>query len=459
METRVTAPAYPVPAAIVITIVCLLNPVHDTDLFWQVSFGERILANRGPLFTEPFYPDAIGRPIVPIYGLAQVGDAIVVRIGGFELLKLLDALIWATAFTMPAWVAGRRFGVSGTLAALWGFFPASTFTMLRPQSFALLGAGLLVALLLSRVSNRGRLILGLAVMVLWQNAHPSVLIAAFILLPFVVIGWWRRMAPVAETLLLLMVPVAMIATPAGTDVLTLMTINTDRVALFGVNEWMPIFHPSNRGVITRTVIGLMLNVLLIVSVVVRFPTFGVRIQNHALIFGGMALGFLLMTVLSHRIVLFFGVISVPLAMLIPRRPPRPAGRMGWPLLALVVVIVSWIGLKTRRLPLWNSWFPVDAALALKAHQPNGPVFVTTEWGGLVSYHGMSPLMDGRYFARTHEECERYLAIIRGEAPIDSGAVACFLTPDYETLKQRMDVDPAWRVLFRDDHAIVYVRRN
>ncbi len=458
METRVTAPAYPVPAAIAIAIVCLLNPVHDTDLFWQVSFGERLLAQRGPVFAEPFYPDAIGRPIVPIYGLAQVMDAAVVRMGGFESLKLLDALIWAAAFTMPAWVAGRRFGQTGNLAALWGFFPASTFTMLRPQSLALLGAGLLVALLLSRCSIRRKLILGLLIMVVWQNAHPSVVMAAFILLPFVVIGWWRRMAPVAETLLLLLVPVAMIATPAGTDVLSLMKINADRVALFGISEWMPVYHASNRGVITRTVIGLALQLLLIVSCVVRFPAFDVRIQNHALIFVGMALGFLLMTILSHRIVLFFGVISVPLAMLIPHPPPRPAGRMGWPLLAMVVV-VSWFGLKTGRLPLMNDWFPLEAARALKAHQPAGPVFVTTEWGGLVSYHGMSPLMDGRYFARTHGECERYLATIRGEEPIDPAAVACFLTPDYKTLNRRMDVDPAWRVLYRDDNATVYVRRN
>jgi hypothetical protein len=125
----------------------------------------------------------------------------------------------------------------------------------------------------------------------------------------------------------------------------------------------------------------------------------------------------------------------------------------------MVVVVSWFGLKTGRLPLMNDWFPLEAARALKAHQPAGPVFVTTEWGGLVSYHGMSPLMDGRYFARTHGECERYLATIRGEEPIDPAAVACFLTPDYKTLNRRMDVDPAWRVLYRDDNATVYVRRN
>jgi hypothetical protein len=455
-------PGFPVVAAIVIATVCLLNPVHDTDLFWQVTFGERIVVSGGPIHTEPFYPDAIGRPIIPIYWLAQVYDALIVRVGGFELLTLLDTVVWAMAFTIPAWQAGRHFGRPCGLAAVVGFFTASAFYMLRPQSFAMLGMGLLLALLLTDWRSLVKITLGIIIMLLWQNSHPSVIVAGVMLLPFVVVGWWRRIdgQPWAESILLLLVPLAMIATPAGTAIFELMRINTDRVALFGVNEWQPIYHESNRRVITRTVIGIVLTLIAIVVLAIRK-----RLTFDQLPFLLLVLGFAILTMWSHRFVVFFGIVCIPFWVLIrtPLTVSKPTHRAWW-VVVLVSLIASMIGLKTNRLPLWNDWFPIPAVEVLKREHLTGPVFVTTEWGGLISYHGMSPLMDGRYFARTRAECEWYFDALRGTVSVDDieqrhHPVAFFLTPDCPILDASLAKHPGWRLIHRDDTAIVYVRLN
>jgi hypothetical protein len=118
------------------------------------------------------------------------------------------------------------------------------------------------------------------------------------------------------------------------------------------------------------------------------------------------------------------------------------------------------------LPLWNTWFPLDAAAALERENVNGPIFTTTEWGGLLTdrgYPGWRVTHDGRYYARTHAECRWYLDAIKGEVPVEEietrhQPVAFFLPPERDKLIQNLLASGRWRQVYADPLAIVIVRK-
>ncbi len=61
-----------VAAAAVAALYAILNPVHDTDVLWQAKLGDLIIEHGGPLWTEPFYLDAAGRPVIVHNVLSQL---------------------------------------------------------------------------------------------------------------------------------------------------------------------------------------------------------------------------------------------------------------------------------------------------------------------------------------------------------------------------------------------------
>ncbi|MFX8731566.1 hypothetical protein ABTM48_20415, partial [Acinetobacter baumannii] len=81
-------------------------------------------------------------------------------------------------------------------------------------------------------------------LVLWQNLHPSVSLAAAYLAPRAAVGWvrfrlGRRAAPPwSETLLLPLAGLALVATPAGPGVLEISAINARMSAAMGATEWL-----------------------------------------------------------------------------------------------------------------------------------------------------------------------------------------------------------------------------
>jgi hypothetical protein len=448
----------------------LLNPVHDTDLFWQVKFGDLMLDRGGPVWTEPFYPDATDRRSIPVSPLAQIWYAVVRRIGGWELVKLLDAVLWALAFTIPALAARRKYDISrgwpAAIAIVIGALTASKFYMTRPQTFAMLGMGTFLAVILANGSLRWKVAIGAVVLVVWQNLHPSAIVGGMVSGILASIGWLftfiqGRPKPWSEALFVLLSLAAMFATPAGTDILQVMRDNNDRVAVFRVTEWLPLFDPANQGVRTPSLIGLSLTAIMMV---IRWRRIDMAWMSVAIVLAGL-------TVWSHRFVVFFGVAAVPVWVqawsgLVPSPiTVRFATRVH------LLLMVAWLGLayaglRAGRLPLWNAWFPLEAIAALEREQVSGPIFTTTNWGGLLTdrgFPGWRVTHDGRYYARTHEECRWYLEAIHGDVPVEAieqrhRPVAFFLSPEHTKLAQNLLATDRWRQSYADPFAVVIVRK-
>lgn len=457
-------------AAALATGFALINPVHDTDLFWQIKFGDLMLDRGGPVRTEPFYPDAADRPSIPVSPLAQTWFAAIRRIGGWELVKLLDAVLWASAFAIPAFASYRKYLPNQrgaiALAFLAGAITASKFYMLRPQTFAMLGMGTFLAVMLSDWSVRRKVLVGAIVLAVWQNLHPSAIIGGLVAgilaaMDWLAVWWKGGRKPWAETMFVPLSVAAMFATPAGAEILTVMRENADRVALFGVTEWLPMYDPVNRGVRMPALIG-------IVAMLLAILIGGKRVE-----LGWIAVAIVLagLTVWSHRFVVFFGVVAVPVWMQVfPRRSIAASTERSVTFLhaalAVLAVVAAYASLKAGRLPLWNSWFPHDAAAALERESLTGPIFTVNAWGGLLTdrgYPGWRVTHDGRYYARTHDECRWYLSAVRGEIAVEDierryHPVAFFLSHGQSGLRQKLFDTGRWRLLFEDDYAVVIVRK-
>lgn len=464
-----------VPLSVLVAFVlaaafALINPVHDTDVFWQVKFGDLMLKRGRPVWTEPFYLDAPDRPSIPVSPLAQVWYAVVRRVGGWELVKLLDAVFWALAFTIPALAARRSFegsrGWPAAVAIVMGAVTASKFYMLRPQTFAMLGLGTFLAVILSGWSTRWKVLIGAVVLVIWQNLHPSAIVGGMIAGIFVSIGWLfaffnGRPKPWSETFLIPLSVVAMFATPAGTDILTVMRENGDRVALFGVTEWLPLFDPANRGVRAMSVLGIGITAI---AMAIRWRHVDLIWIAATIVLGGL-------TVWSHRFVVFFAVAAVPVwvqacSSRLPSASPVRYATRAHLLLTVLFFGPAFAALRAGRLPLWNAWFPLEAAAALERESVDGPIFTTTAWGGLITdrgFPGWRVTHDGRYYARTHDECRWYLAAISGEVAVEEiearhRPVAFFLPPEQGKLIQNLIATGRWRHVYADSLAVVIVRK-
>ena len=120
---------------------------------------------------------------------------------------------------------------------------ALPFSGLRPQSFAVLGFGLLLLLMRYQMLRFSAWLgLGAALLVLWQNLHPSVSVAAIYLAARGGVGWlaWltKRHSPPPwrETALCLIAALATFATPAGLGVLAVSLANAQMSVAMGATE-------------------------------------------------------------------------------------------------------------------------------------------------------------------------------------------------------------------------------
>jgi hypothetical protein len=158
----------------------LLRPIWDVDIFWQFKLGELILAHGGPLRQEPFAATHLGQSMPTFAWLGQAVMAAVRHAAGWTGLRVFDAFCWLGGFLAVAWACRRRSDSAlGVLMALAIAFLAGVPTAsLRPQSFAALCFGLLLALLRLELKPWRTALLAVPLLLVWQKRHRSLQVLA-----------------------------------------------------------------------------------------------------------------------------------------------------------------------------------------------------------------------------------------------------------------------------------------
>lgn len=448
-----------VPAAML--AMMLRDPVWDVDIFWQLKLGELISARGSIVRAEPFAANHLGEPLPALAWLGQVIMAQVRLWFGWDGLRLLNAWCWLGGFWLAAAAAMRRGATREmALAALpAALLVARSNASVRPQSFALLAFGLVLWLQQRKGPAWGRIVPITLILVLWQNAHPSVAVAVAWFGASAGWDWLRLLArrlptpPWEGTVLALAAACAMAATPDGLSLFSTAAANAAISQAVGVSEWLPLWAPVN---------GLLALAVGVVAGLTGWLL--VRRQgpiDHAVVIPWLAL--LGLSMIAARFTLFWAVAVIPvLAPLLPRLTSMALPAWFTPLAVLVVSPVLTVTWPTR----FTETIPVTQLERLYASGVHGTIFAHFPWGGAVidrGYPAWHVALDGRYYRYPAKEWQRYYGMVSGTAglavigPVYRPA-AYVLDPVWNIrLIAELRADPAhWRQFSADSTAVIFV---
>lgn len=442
--------------------VLLARPIGDVDIFWQVRLGD-IMIDTGRLVTrEPFAATHPGVPLVPLSALAQVVLAAARRIGGWPLVRGIDAVAWTGGF-LAAGLAARARGAGPmqvALALVLCLLMALPFSGVRPQSFAVLGFGLLMLLLRQAWPLRLVAPAGAALLVVWQNLHPSVSLAIAWLGARAAIGWGLRLtarretAPWAETVLLPLAGLALLATPAGLAVFGVSALNARMSQAMGVSEWLPLFDPQNQPFVPAL---LTLNLFALGVLWLRR-----REVDRADL--GAALVFLVFGLAAGRFLLFWALTLVPVLAGGGAAPLRNGGRAVG--LFLAGALIAGAASALRAGPWLAPDLPIAGVEALARGGYSGTIYASYPFGGLVAdslYPRARVAFDGRYYRYSAAEWTLCRDVMAGRVAPEAleqryRPAAWLLSPDLDrpliaALRQRPG---EWREVRGEPAGVLFV---
>lgn len=460
-----------VPAAML--LVLLLRRVWDVDIFWQLKLGELILARHGPLAAEPFAALHLGEPLPAVAWAGQAIMALVRRIGGWDLLRVFDAVCWLGGFWAVAAACRLRGASQGAVALALGlvFLSVLPAASIRPQSFGCLCFGAVLAL--QRLGLRPSLTIALRAMLLvaWQNLHPSVTVGVVAMALAALPGWarWIRgnlpSAPnggrglaadaLVPTFLAVAGLAAVFATPDGASILAVSAANARASIAIGASEWLPLWIEGNRSNAVPVAVVAVVTIWLILR--------ARRVDAAEIL---VALGLSLMTLVAYRFVLFWAVAMVPvIARAASDAGPRPDRREAGLALAgvLLVAIVTPIVAPTR----FASNLPLAAARHLRDLGVRGTVYGDFPFGGVLidtGYPDWKVAYDGRYYRYEREEWQYNGGIENGIVPLVDvvrkwNPAAFVIDAGHNApLADALAHSRAWQRVYRSGDVVVYVPR-
>jgi hypothetical protein len=283
--------------------------IRDTDIFWQVKLGQIMLEEgRIPRYDRFTYTHA-GEPAPPIYWLAQVLFASLYGLGGWHLTRAVHHVALVGSLLVAAATCRRdaTSPFSVAMAMTIGFVVMLSNADLRPQSFGLLGFAALLALAHGRLPFGVKLIVAAALLVTWQNMHPSVVLGMVAMGGLAAADLLDRKrvrgSPWELVALSLLAMVSQFATPVGAGILEVARVNL-RISrdILRVGEWLPPWDPAVLGAVV------IYWVVLLGSVIAMF-----RLRERLSVRDRTM--FIVMTILTlsaARFIVFWAVALVPL---------------------------------------------------------------------------------------------------------------------------------------------------
>lgn len=459
----------------------LLTPIMPHDFWWHLATG-RLIALEGSIPTaDRFSYTQAGAAYYNQPWLAQVLMYSGYRLGGAELLQLLQAIIIGMSFALLYRVS-RREGAGPRLAAaitLAGGLVAMDNWQIRPQSYAIpLFVATLALLLRWRRSGDAPLWLLPPIMIVWVNLHGT-----FILLPVLCASVWlgtlverrrQREARARADLIALAgwsagALLASLLNPRGPAIYSYVAgLLRDRAVAELVAEWVSPFRDLASPMtivfwIMLTIFGLLLlrrrQRLTPTAILLLLPFLGLALQ-------------------SVRNILWLGIVAVPITSWLlatplpnPRRRSAESVALNRAIAALVLVPL------VVCLPWWKAALGLPPAVGRVLHAST-PIVATEQLRGLPQrparlFHEMSfgsyliwaapeqrVFIDPRIELYRYEQWRDYIALGQGR---DVEALAAeyrfdgwLVNPDSQPeLVESLTDNPRWQRVFETDEAIYF----
>jgi hypothetical protein len=461
------------------TIVALAIPViaglalsmSTVDLTYHLRLGEQVLHGALPR-TDAFTFSAFGEPWTNQQWLAQAILAGVHRLGAWNAVVLLRAVLIGISFTLT-FLACRAAGASVRAAAgltVAAYLLSAQNLGMRPQLFAVPLFAATVWISTGRRGRPGRQWAIPALVAIWANVHGSFVLG----LALVAFDWLedrRDGSPGARRTLLvgIVAGAATLANPFGPRVWSYaVEIGTNPTITRFASEWEPTTIRSFTGA------GLFVSAALVTWFLARRPQAPPwpTLLRLACFFA--------VALPAIRGVVWWGLVApVTIAALLPRSD-APAGgggdRRGSPVLNGVIVACVLTGV-VLALPWWRTAENGDASAMLvqapegladateRVSSPGDRVWVDQVWGSWFEYRlpDRPVFVDSRIELYPQRVWTDYLDAANGregwQAILDRWEVdVVVLDPDQSgQLVERIGRDAGWQRAYLDDDGSVYVR--
>ena len=452
----------------------------DTDTWWHLRSGQYIVET-GSIFTaDPFSHTKLGQPWfypklgqVLWYGLFALAGWIGLSLGLTVLVTVAFGLVWLIT---PGNIYIRAFAI------ILGGITSALIWAARPQMFSFVLAALVLVLLerYKRTGSRWIYLLPI-ITALWGNLHGGYAVA-FMLAAVYLIGEignrltrqsdaptlsWRQIGLLGGVTALSLLTVAL--NPYGWQmwVYPLRTVGIDVLRDF-IQEWRsPNFH---------TTMTWPFAAMLVLTLIIMGATSRLVDWTDVLMVGL----WLAASLLAVRNVGLYGLLTVPIlarygdAALAGYLPPTAGKRppifayLNWLLLGLVTLAaLVRVGLMLPSLSeaKLTENLPARAVQFIQERTPPGPLFNSYNWGGYLIFKlwpQYSVYIDGRTDLYDDAFIRRYLDVMAAnegwQQTLADDGINLVLIETNSTLARFLRRDLAWREVYRDDMAAIFVRQ-
>lgn len=455
----------------------------DGDLGRHITVGRYILDQRTIPTTDVFSHTMHGRFMVPHEWLSQLVFALAYRGAGLNGIAWLTAVLIATTYTVTA-ITLQQIGVRALPALAGGLFASvvgAIHTLTRPHLFTLLFFALTLLILeLHRRQPKVKTLLWLLpLMLVWANTHGAFIAGLVLVLLYGVGAVLQREGRPAITLFFLVGLLVLVSllNPVGIALLRNSFAYLQEDFLVSItNEYRsPNFHQISAWPFAALLLGslafgwlsgrrLAWTPLIILVVWSAFALYAARnIPLYALV---------AIVVLLPEVDAWADEVWAGLGRFLTGTDAAARRAWGWMWAVAVVLGVAWAQANGAVLDVFgrgNTFdgerFPVAALDAVQGNLPPGRMFNEFHWGGYLLYR-LWPEKEVFIDAQTDfygEELTREFIQIADAAPgwaerLAHYAVAWVILPPERPLVAWLSQSPDWVELYRDDTAVIWIRR-
>jgi hypothetical protein len=448
----------------------------DPDVWWHIRVGQDILRTHHWPTTDPYSFTATGTPWIAYEWL---GDVVLARVATMRGLPGLFGFLFVTAVMVVLglfYFVTLRCGKSkaGFLTAVLMSTLALISMTLRPQMIGYLF--LIVLLIVLEWFRKGRIwpLWGVPVLFsVWVNVHGSFVVGLGVLCIYLICGikgfqlggieavaWSPKQRVQLESAILLSV-IALAITPYGTQLaaypLDMMLHQPLNVS--NISEWQVMPFDTLGGKL------FLLVTVLMVALQVIFRHRWRAEEVLLAVLGASA------ACLHFRMLLLFVPFAAPLLGTMIARWVEPYKRQRDLVLANALIMAIIFGAMFHYMPSGvfleeqiSKSFPVAAVKFLDSHDVPEPMLNSYGFGGYLIGSGRKVFIDGRgdLFERSNVLGDMItIAQIKPGAlrQLDKYAIRSCLLARSEPLTEVLGASPAWKRVYQDETATIFVRRG
>ena len=453
----------------------------DGDLGRHITIGNYIITNKIIPTTDIFSHTLTGKTLVPHEWLAQVLFSAAHSLLGLSGVVLLTTTIIATAFTLTyrETIARNTFRLVALFAGLWAAMTSSLHWLARPHIFTFLFLAIWTYQLEQMAEKKSnRIWIFPLLMLIWVNTHGA-FIAGFVVLGAYIAEWtWEFLQHRADK------EIGRALFMIGGSSILVTFINPSGYRLWGIS----IGYIGNKYLVDHTIEYMSPNFHLTATwpflLMVAFFLFalgqGLKIKLRESI---LLAGWVAMALYSARNIPLFAIIAAPIlgtliqssAGKIPFLAKQDEGLLKiesqlrgilLPVISILLLAFAFTrDLKLDAAQLGNHYdpsvFPVDAVNWLDNNPQQGNVFNYFPWGGYLLYRQwpeMNVFIDGQtdfYGESLTREYEQVDSISNAwENVLEKYQVEWVIIENKSALAQALEFEYHWRVLYRDDTAVI-----